>query len=47
MTTYVKAPVVFYALGGVVGDSAAHAAFAAFADYAKEGASSIHLRTTS
>jgi len=33
MTTYVKAPVVFYALGGVVGDSAAHAAFV---DYAKE-----------
>ena len=33
MTTYVKAPVAFYALGGVVGDSAAHAAFV---DYAKE-----------
>ena len=33
MTTYVKAPVVFYALGGVVGDSAAHRAFV---DYAKE-----------
>jgi hypothetical protein len=33
MTTYVKAPVVFHALGGVVGDSAAHAAFV---DYARE-----------
>ncbi len=33
MTTYVKAPVVFYALGGVVGDSAAHRAFV---DYARE-----------
>jgi hypothetical protein len=31
MTTYVKAPVVFYALGGVVGDSAAHAAFVSYA----------------
>ena len=33
MTTYVKAPVMFYALGGVVGDSAAHHAFM---DYARE-----------
>ncbi|HSU97219.1 MAG TPA: M1 family metallopeptidase, partial [Gemmatimonadaceae bacterium] len=33
MTTYVKAPVVLHALGGVVGDSAAHAAFV---DYARE-----------
>jgi hypothetical protein len=33
VTTYVKAPVVFHALGGVVGDSAAHRAFV---DYAKE-----------
>ena len=31
MTTYVKAPVMFNALGGVVGDSATHAAFAAYA----------------
>jgi hypothetical protein len=31
ITTYVKAPVMFNALGGVVGDSAAHAAFAAYA----------------
>ncbi|HEY5087388.1 MAG TPA: M1 family metallopeptidase [Gemmatimonadaceae bacterium] len=33
MTTYVKAPVMFYALGGVVGDSAAHHAFM---DYARD-----------
>ena len=33
MTTYVKAPVVFYALGGVVGDSAVHHAFM---NYSKE-----------
>ncbi len=33
MTTYVKAPLMFHALGGVVGDSAAHVAFA---NYAKE-----------
>ena len=31
MTTYVKAPLMFNALGGVVGDSAAHAAFVAYA----------------
>jgi hypothetical protein len=31
MTTYVKAPVIFNALGGVVGDSATHAAFASYA----------------
>lgn len=31
MTTYVKAPVVFHALGGVVGDSATHSAFMAYA----------------
>jgi aminopeptidase N len=33
VTTYVKAPVVMHALGGVVGDSAAHRAFV---EYAKE-----------
>jgi hypothetical protein len=31
MTTYVKAPVALHALGGVVGDSAVHRAFAAYA----------------
>ena len=31
MTTYEKAPLMFHALGGVVGDSAAHAAFVAYA----------------
>ena len=31
MTTYAKAPLMFNALGGVVGDSAAHAAFVAYA----------------
>lgn len=31
MTTYVKAPVALNALGGVVGDSAVHAAFASYA----------------
>jgi hypothetical protein len=31
MTTYVKAPVAFHALGGVVGDSAAHSAFMSYA----------------
>jgi hypothetical protein len=33
MTTYVKAPVALHALGGVVGDSAVHKAFA---EYARE-----------
>lgn len=32
-TTYVKAPIMFHALGGVVGDSAVHRAFA---EYARE-----------
>jgi hypothetical protein len=32
MTTYVKAPVALHALGGVVGDSAVHRAFVAYAN---------------
>lgn len=32
MTTYVKAPLMFYALGGVVGDSATHRAFVNYAN---------------
>ncbi|MEO6778264.1 MAG: M1 family metallopeptidase [Gemmatimonadaceae bacterium] len=31
ITTYAKAPIVFHALGGVVGDSATHAAFVTYA----------------